>query len=40
LSLEKLIAAKRSAGRTKDLLMLTEMEAILEHRRLSGTKEQ
>lgn len=40
LSLEKLIAAKRSAGRTKDLLMLPELEAILEHRRLSGTKEQ
>ena len=32
LSLEKLITAKRSAGRTKDLLVLPELEAILEQR--------
>jgi hypothetical protein len=31
LSLEKLIAAKRAAGRTKDLLILPELEAILEY---------
>lgn len=31
LSLEKLIAAKRSAGRAKDLLVLPELEAILEY---------
>jgi hypothetical protein len=30
LSLTKLIAAKRAAGRTKDLLVLPELEAILE----------
>lgn len=30
LSLEKLIVAKRSAGRTKDLIVLPELEAILE----------
>jgi hypothetical protein len=30
LSLPKLIAAKRAAGRTKDLLVLPELEAILE----------
>ena len=30
LSLEKLIAAKRAAGRPKDLLALVELEAILE----------
>ena len=35
LSLEKLIAAKRAAGRPKDLLALVELEAILEHRRAS-----
>lgn len=41
LSLEKLIAAKRAAGRPKDLLALVELEAILEHRRESesGTPE-
>ena len=39
LSLEKLIAAKRSAGRTKDLAAPPELEAILEHRRRSGTTE-
>ena len=33
LSLEKLIDAKRAAGRSKDLLALPELEAILEHRR-------
>ena len=33
LSLEKLIAAKRFAGRPKDLLMLPELEALLEHER-------
>jgi hypothetical protein len=37
LSLEKLIAAKRAAGRPKDLLALVELEAILEHRRASGS---
>jgi hypothetical protein len=37
LSLEKLIAAKRAAGRPKDLLALVELEAILEHRRASET---
>ena len=31
LSLEKLIAAKRAAGRAKDLLILPELEALLEH---------
>jgi hypothetical protein len=35
LSLEKLIAAKRFAGRTKDLLVLPELEALLEHERTS-----
>jgi hypothetical protein len=33
LSLEKLIAAKRFAARTKDLLVLPELEALLEHQR-------
>ena len=33
LSLEGLIAAKRSAGRPKDLLVLPELEAIREHQR-------
>jgi len=33
ISLENLIAAKRSAGRPKDLVALPELEAILEHRR-------
>jgi hypothetical protein len=33
LSLEKLIDAKRAAGRTKDLLALPELEAILEYSR-------
>ena len=32
LSLPKLIAAKRSAGRNKDLLVLPELEAIYEYR--------
>ncbi len=31
LSLKKLIAAKRAAGRVKDLLVLPELEALLEH---------
>jgi hypothetical protein len=31
LSLEKLIAAKRAAGRAKDLLVLPELEALLEY---------
>ena len=31
LSLKKLIEAKRSAGRTKDLLVLPELEAILQY---------
>ena len=35
LSLEKLIAAKRTAGRTKDLLVLPELEAILEYEKAS-----
>ena len=35
LSLEKLIAAKRAAGRPKDLVALVELEAILEYRRAS-----
>ncbi len=38
LSLEKLIAAKRAAGRPKDLLALVELEAILEHRRATESK--
>ena len=38
LSLEKLIAAKRAAGRPKDLLALVELEAILEHRRASESE--
>jgi predicted nucleotidyltransferase len=33
LSLENLILAKRTAGRTKDLMMLPELEAILEYER-------
>ena len=33
LALEKLIAAKRAAGRTKDLLALVELEAILEYQK-------
>ncbi|HXG67828.1 MAG TPA: nucleotidyltransferase [Blastocatellia bacterium] len=33
LALDKLIAAKRAAGRPKDLLALPELEAILEHQR-------
>jgi hypothetical protein len=34
LSLDKLIAAKRSAGRPKDLLVLPELEAIRRHLRI------
>jgi hypothetical protein len=33
ISLEKLIVAKRTAGRSKDLATLPELEAILEHER-------
>jgi hypothetical protein len=33
LSLDKLIAAKRSAGRPKDLLVLPELEALRKHQR-------
>lgn len=36
LSLPKLIAAKRAAGRTKDLRALPELEAICEYRRSQG----
>jgi predicted nucleotidyltransferase len=36
ISLKKLIAAKRSAGRAKDLAALPELEAILEHQLQSG----
>jgi len=36
LSLEKLIDAKRTAGRPKDLIALPELEAILEHRKSSS----
>jgi hypothetical protein len=39
ISLEKLIAAKRSAGRPKDLVVLPELEAILEHRRQNKVTE-
>ncbi|MFS8086990.1 MAG: nucleotidyltransferase [Acidobacteriota bacterium] len=35
LSLEKLIAAKRFAGRAKDLLVLPELEALLEYQRVA-----
>jgi len=38
ISLENLIAAKRSAGRPKDLVVLPELEAILEHRCQNITK--
>ena len=36
ISLERLIDAKRAAGRPKDLLALAELEAILEYRKQSG----
>jgi hypothetical protein len=39
LSLEKLIAAKRAAGRSKDLSALPELEAILENRRATEPRE-
>ena len=39
ISLEKLITAKRSAGRPKDHLALPELEAILEHQRKTGIEE-
>jgi hypothetical protein len=38
LSLEKLIDAKRAAGRPKDLIALKELEAILEHRESAKPK--
>lgn len=38
LSLEKLIDSKRAAGRTKDLMALPELQAILEHRRAAEAK--
>ena len=37
LSLEKLIDAKRAAGRPKDLIALPELETILEHRNSGGS---
>ena len=37
MALEKLIISKRTAGRTKDLMMLPELEAILEYERLKET---
>jgi len=39
LSLEKLITAKRAAGRSKDLSALPELEAILENRRATQPRE-
>jgi len=39
ISLKKLIAAKRAAGRPKDLAALPELEAILEHQLQSEDKE-
>jgi hypothetical protein len=36
LSLDKLVVAKRTAGRPKDLAMLPELEAILEYERVTG----
>jgi predicted nucleotidyltransferase len=38
IALEKLIAAKRAAGRPKDLLALVELEAILESRQMFEDK--
>lgn len=40
LSLEKLIASKRAAGRTKDLLILPELEAILEYQKSDTSPEE
>jgi predicted nucleotidyltransferase len=40
LSLEKLIAAKRAAGRPKDLSVVPELEAILEHERNDSQTER
>lgn len=37
LALDKLIAAKRAAGRPKDRAMLLELEAILEYEKTTGT---
>ena len=39
LSLETLIAAKRAAGRAKDLLILPELEALLEHQQVGEAPE-
>lgn len=39
LSLEKLIAAKRAAGRPKDLLALVDLEAILEYRKIAKSNQ-
>lgn len=39
ISLEKLIAAKRAAGRPKDLAVLPELEAILEHQTRNETND-
>lgn len=40
LSLEKLIAAKRAAGRAKDLLVLPELEALLEYQNLDDPSQE
>jgi hypothetical protein len=40
LSLEKLVTAKRTAGRTKDLLALPELEAILEYEKATAAQEE
>jgi hypothetical protein len=40
LTLEKLIDAKRAAGRSKDLSVLPELEAILEQRRTTKVTEE
>jgi hypothetical protein len=39
IALEKLIAAKRAAGRPKDLLALVELEAILEYRKIAKSNQ-
>jgi hypothetical protein len=39
ISLGKLIEAKRAAGRTKDLMVLPELEAIFEYRRTTESRE-
>ena len=40
LSLEKLIDSKRAAARPKDLQVVSELEAILEHQRATETNEK